>query len=285
MTAVSAVRIHDNLAARQSRIAHRSADDEVAGGIDVILRARINHRGRKYRVNHFFPDSLRKLVVRNLVAVLRGNDYAIHARRTPVNVFDRDLGFSIGPEEIQNVFLSDFSKAAGQLMRELDWHGHQFRRLIARETEHQALIARSAGINSHGDIGRLLLDRAHDAAGFGIEAVFRAVVAHLPDHLARHIVEVHVALGRDFAGNHHQAGRNQRLAGDAALRVLLHHFVEDGVGNLVGDLVRVAFRYGLRRKQEAFFGCGQNNLLWCERLALNLASNSLFTWGNAKNRT
>ena len=86
--------------------------------------------------------------MRNLVAVLRGNHHAIHAHRAAVNIFDCDLGFSIGTEELQTVLLADFRKAAGQLMRKLDRHRHQLGRLIARETEHQALIARAAGIHS-----------------------------------------------------------------------------------------------------------------------------------------
>src|SRR5260370_636786 len=44
--------------------------------------------------------------------------------------------------------------------------------------------------------------------------------------------------------------RDERLASQASLRVLLHDLVKDGVRNLVGDSVRMALGDGLRRKQE-----------------------------------
>ena len=53
---------------------------------------------------------------------------------------------------------------------------------------------------------------------------------------------------RDFAGDHGQARGDERLASHAPFRVLLHDFVENGIGNLVGNLVRVTFGDRLRRK-------------------------------------
>ena len=47
---------------------------------------------------------------------------------------------------------------------------------------------------------------------------------------------------RDLAGDDDEAGRDQRLAGDAAVRIVREDGVEDGVGDLVGDLVRDAPR-------------------------------------------
>ena len=45
-------------------------------------------------------------------------------------------------------------------------------------------------------------------------------------------------VGRDLAGDDDEAGRDQRLAGDAPVRVVREDGVEDGVRDLVGDLVR-----------------------------------------------
>jgi hypothetical protein len=45
------------------------------------------------------------------------------------------------------------------------------------------------------------------------------------------------------------AGLDQGLAGDAGARVLREDGVEHGVGDLVGDLVRVAFGDGLGGEQ------------------------------------
>ena len=63
------------------------------------------------------------------------------------------------------------------------------------------------------------------------------------------------ALGGDLAGDVHEAGGDHRLDRDARLRVLLEHRVEDGVGDLVTDLVRVPLGHGLGREQ-AHVGLG-----------------------------
>ena len=46
-----------------------------------------------------------------------------------------------------------------------------------------------------------------------------------------------MAVGGDFAGDHGEAGGDERFASDAARGVLRENGVEDGVGDLVGDLV------------------------------------------------
>ena len=66
-------------------------------------------------------------------------------------------------------------------------------------------------------------------------------------------------LAAAFAGDDDLIGRAQRLAaepridlafvGDAELDVILDEGVENGVGNLVADLVRMPFRYRLAGEQ------------------------------------
>ncbi len=69
--------------------------------------------------------------------------------------------------------------------------------------------------------------------------------------LARDPRDVDVLARRQLAGDDDQPGRDQRLAGDAALRVVRERCVEDGVRDLVGDLVRVTLGHRLGREQEA----------------------------------
>jgi hypothetical protein len=61
-------------------------------------------------------------------------------------------------------------------------------------------------------------------------------------------LEIYVGFGGDFAGYYNQAGAGQSFAGDAAARVFAQAGVENGIGNLVGDLIRMSLGYGLRRK-------------------------------------
>src|SRR5205807_6807970 len=53
-----------------------------------------------------------------------------------------------------------------------------------------------------------------------------------------------------LAGDDDEAGRDQRLARDAAVRVVAENSVEDAVGDLVGDLVWMALCDRLRGEGE-----------------------------------
>ena len=138
-------------------------------------------------------------------------------------------------------------------MREHDRQRHELVRLVRRVAEHHPLVAGAdpvqrvlvavllleGVVDALRDVGRLLVDRDDDAARVGVEAELRARVAdlrHLPAHEPR---DVDVRVGRDLAGNDDEAGRDERLARDAAVRILGENGVEDGVGDLVGDLVRM----------------------------------------------
>ena len=112
-------------------------------------------------------------------------------------------------------------------MRQHDRQRHQLFGLVAGVAEHQALVAGAAGVDAHGDVGRLLVDRREHRAGVGVEAVLRAGVADVADRLAHDFLEVDDGVGRDFAGDDDEAGGDQRFAGDAALRVLREDGVED----------------------------------------------------------
>jgi len=107
------------------------------------------------------------------------------------------------------------------------------------------------GVHPLRDVGRLLVDRDDDAAGSGVEAPLRVRVADLLELRARGARDVDVRLRRDLAGDDDEAGRDQRLTGDAAVGVVREDRVEDGVRDLIRDLVRVPLGDGLRREGEA----------------------------------
>ena len=67
----------------------------------------------------------------------------------------------------------------------------------------------------------------------------------LEDLVAHDLLDVDVAGRGHLAGHHDEAGGQQRLDGDPARRVLPQHLVEDGVADLVGDLVRVPLGHRL----------------------------------------
>ena len=110
------------------------------------------------------------------------------------------------------------------------------------------------------------MDGVHHAAGAAVEAVLGAIVADVSQHASHDVLHVYVRLGADFSSDHDKTGGDQRLAcaaklrgvgrltrgGDVALLrkidLLRENGVEDGVGNLVADFVRMAFRHGLGRE-------------------------------------
>ena len=118
-----------------------------------------------------------------------------------------------------------------ELVREHDRQRHQLRRLVGRVAEHHPLVAGAdpvervvvarvvlhleGGVDALRDVGRLLVERDDDAAGLGVEAVLGARVADRGDPLAHEPRDVDVRLGRDLAGDDDEAGRDERLAGDA----------------------------------------------------------------------
>lgn len=57
---------------------------------------------------------------------------------------------------------------------------------------------------------------------------------------------MHVGRRRDFSGNHRETRGDQRLTGDTGLLVLGQEGIQDGIGDLICDLVRVPLGDGLR---------------------------------------
>ncbi len=221
----------------------------------------IEHLRRNHRLDDFGDDGIGQVAQRNFFVVLRRDDDGVNAGRAAVNVFDGNLGFAVGAEKIEFAGLAHVGEALGELVRELDRHGHQLGSLVAGEAEHHALIAGAAGVYTHGDVRGLLLDGADDAASLGVEAVLGARIADVADYFASEIGEINVGRGGNFAGDDNEARGDERLAADAAHRIVLQDGVEDGVGNLVGNLVGMALGDRLRGKQELLIGMRQNSTL------------------------
>ena len=184
---------------------------------------------------------------------------------TPVLVADRDLGLAVGAQVGHDLALAHLGEPVGELVGERDRHRHQLRRLAGRVAEHHPLVAGAGDVelvvvggvgarlerlvDALGDVGRLLVDRVDHRARVGREAEVGVGVADLADRLAGDLRDVDVGLGRDLAGDDDEAGVDQRLAGDAAVRVVGEDRVEDAVGDLVGDLVGMALGHRLGGEQ------------------------------------
>jgi hypothetical protein len=270
----AAVGVHDDLAAGEAGVADRAADHELAGGVhEEVVAARVEELllvvelRRQHRVHDVLPQvRLDQRLGVHAVLVLRRDQHALDLDRAAVLVANRDLRLAVRPQVGHQLGAADLGEAMSELVRERDRHRHELLRLTRRVAEHHALVAgachvelvvvRRVGAGLVGlvhalrDVGRLLVDRGDDGARIAVEPVPALGVADLADRLARDLRDVHVHVGRDLARDDDEAGVHERLAGDAALGILGHHGVEDSIRDLVGHLVRMAFRDRLGGEQE-----------------------------------
>ena len=89
------------------------------------------------------------------------------------------------------------------------------------------------------------VDRRDDGAGLVVETELGPRVPDVLDRVANDGREIHVGLRRDLPGDEGEPGRDERLAGHPSHGVVPQNGVEDRVGDLVGDLVRVTLGDGL----------------------------------------
>ena len=195
----------------------------------------------------------------HLVVVLGGDDDGVDAHGLVVLViFDGHLGLGIRAQPLDLALLAEILDFFHELVGEADWERHQFLGFLHGVTEHHALVAGTLlvvflafgglGVNALGDIRRLLVHGNEHGAALVVELQVGVHVADVLDGVAGDFLEVDDGLGSDFAGNHHEARVHECFTGDAALRVLREAGVEDGIGNLVGNLVRVSLGHGFRGK-------------------------------------
>ncbi len=206
--------------------------------------------------DHLVDDLVPQFAVADVGGVLRRDDHRVDSLGLAVFVFDRDLALAVRTQPGQLASAAHLFELDRQLVGQLNRHRHQGGRLPAGIAEHQALIAGALLLvqarslrDALGDVGALLSDGHHDGAVFVVEAHLGIVVADHLDRIADNLRDVHGGLRGDLPGHHNQIRLHQRLAGDATLRILGQHGVEDRVRDAVGDLVRVAHRHRFAGEQ------------------------------------
>ena len=81
MGSVAAIGIHDDLAAGQSRVPRRAADNKAARGIDEILGLLVEQLRGDHRADHMLQHILENLRLGHLGAVLGGEHHGVHSAR------------------------------------------------------------------------------------------------------------------------------------------------------------------------------------------------------------
>lgn len=201
-----------------------------------------------------FLQELAQVILADGLTVLRRQDQAVDTDGTAVLIeAHRDLRFAIRPQELsQRRIMAYPVQAAYQSLGQVDRQGHIIRRLIGRIAVHDSLIAAADDAVPFGlshallYIRRLLMDVSKDQARIGRKAQGRVGIADIGNDFpgqGRHIDGGRrgdfTSQGQDIAGN---KGFDSHVRG----RILRQVGVDDGVGNLVTNLIGMAFGHGFR---------------------------------------
>mmetsp|Transcript_30132 Transcript_30132/g.86786 ORF Transcript_30132/g.86786 Transcript_30132/m.86786 type:complete len:315 (-) Transcript_30132:61-1005(-) len=252
-------------------------DDLPQGLLHHLLHDQLVHLVHRGRRGVGARVALDLLLARGLqgLRMLRGDHHCVdlprlHGAVRSLQVLDRHLRLAIRPQPPEQAALAHVGQCLAQARRDGMREGHAILGLVAGVPEHDTLVAGAdiqvllADMHAACDVGALLVD-AHQylarlvAEALAVDArevVLVRVKSNFRDDAAHHLLVVHLRLCCDLAGKHHHVVLGHCLASHLALRIRRQARIEDGVGDLIADLVGVALVDGLRREQEHALGLG-----------------------------
>jgi hypothetical protein len=272
-------------AAGQARITIRSADNELAGRVDVPV-AVVGDSDVVQRFADIGLDNGANLSrIPAFVEMLGREDDRGHFRRLAVDVTDGDLALGVGTKTASLIaaLLASGCQDIEDAVRIIDRRRHQLCGFLAGVTEHDALVASTfvallvgSVVNALGDIGRLRMQQHIDLGGLPVEASL--LVTDFTDGLAGGSLELRRIDNRmssgilqdvavlvllqqrvrhpHFTSDDHAVGGRQRFASDsdtprvnAGFGGFAIHKINNFIGNPVTDFVWMAFCHGFTRKQ------------------------------------
>ena len=283
VTAHAAVGVDDDLAPGEAAVAHRPADDEAPSRVDVDLGAlgELDPLVSEHGLDDLLGHVATQRGVVDVLGMLRGHDNLLHIHGSAVDVAHRNLRLAVRAQVGQRAVLAHLRQTLAHALCQVNRHRHESLRLLAGIAEHHALVTCAHRlvdifclavlrlerlVDALRDVGRLLVDSVQNAAGRAIEAVLRAIVADLADDVTHDGRHVDIGLCANLARHDDHARCGHGLAGAAHLRhvgglarrgnvalllqlgFLLEDRVEDRVGNLIADLVRVTLRHRFGRE-------------------------------------
>ena len=247
MRGASAVGVHDDLSAGKAGVACRTADDELAGRVDVEDEVGVEQRGcllveTAYDLgNEDVPYVILYPLVHRFVGVelvvLGGNDDRVYPDRMVGLVeFKGVLGLRVGPEighQLRLVVADVREHLEGQV-RKVQGEGHVLLGRLAGISEHHALVAGPLQLgvfpfHSAVDVAALLVDFRKDSAGVAVEHVLGIVIAYAVDDAAHRVADVDVGVRAHLSSHEDETGGAEGFAGYLGFRVLTQEFVEDRI--------------------------------------------------------
>jgi hypothetical protein len=107
---------------------------------------------------------------------------------------------------------------------------HELRRFVAGKTEHQPLIPgpllgrafslRRGLIDTLFDVARLLGHFANHTAGVGVKNAIAVDISNAANRVANAFFKIKLRIAGNLAGKHNQIALRERLASNAAQRIL-----------------------------------------------------------------
>lgn len=204
---------------------------------------------------------LAELLGGDILGVLSGDDDGVDTLgddgTVVVLVFDGDLGLGVGSQPGQRAVTAGSGHGSVQLVREQESQGEQLRGLIGSIAEHDTLVTSTELLKSLlvvktlGDIRGLLLNGNEQVKGLVVKALGGVIVADALNGVTDDLLVVELGLGGDLTEDHDHTGLGGSLASNLGEGVLSQAGVEDGIRDLIGDLVGVTLTNGLGGEKEA----------------------------------
>ena len=196
-----------------------------------------------------------------ILIMLGGKNHRLKPDRSAVFiVFHRYLTLAVGTQIGQCSIFADFGELPCQFMCQRDGIGHQFRCLIGGVTEHHSLVPCANGfqlgiahtglpglqslVNSHGYVGRLLIQCHHNCANIAVKTSLGIIIANLVHRFAHKGGNIKSCLCCNLSCHQDKTGTACRFAGYTAHGVLLHAGIQYCVRNRVTEFIRMSFGYG-----------------------------------------
>jgi len=217
--------------------------------------------GRNNLLDDLLLDFLAELFGGDVWAVLSTDDDSVdtlgHNSTTVVLVFDSDLGLGIRSEPWERAIVSGLLHGKVEPVGELDGQWKQFRGFVGGISKHDTLITGTELLESLlvvqtlGNIWRLLFNGNQNVAGLVVETLLGVIVSNVLDGVANDLLVVESGFGGDFAKDHDHTSLGRSLTSDFGQRVVLEACVEDGITDLVGDLVGMTLTDRLGGEEES----------------------------------
>src|SRR5687768_3436819 len=103
------------------------------------------------------------------------------------------------------------------------------------------------------------MDGGENGASVAVEPPGGVAIADILDDISDNVRDFDVRFGRNLTGDECDSGGQYGLAGYAAVFVLCDHGVQNSVGNLVGDFIRMPFGHRFGRKEVIVSHCHSSN--------------------------